>query len=104
MTAANHAQWPKRRQKGLATRIENFPSACSVTACDEHLTVVQQRSSVSGPRRVHRRSKRLKAVLRMCGIENFRGRQRAAIACAAGNQHAAVSQNCRAMIDTRSAE
>ena len=34
-------------------------------------------------------------------IENFRGRQRAAGAGSAGDKHAAVSQNCRAVIDAR---
>ena len=45
-----------------------------------------------------------KPVLRMRRIENFRGRQRAAGASSAGDKHAAVSQKCRAMIDSRSVQ
>ena len=40
----------------------------------------------------------------MSRIEDFRGRQRAAGAGAAGDQHAAVNQNCRAVIDARGVE
>ena len=42
-----------------------------------------------------------KPVLGMRRIKNFRGRQRSAGAGAAGDQHAAINQNCRAVIDAR---
>ena len=53
MTAARHAQVPKRRGKRLRRRIENFRGASGFTPGDEDGAVVQQRSSMTGARCGH---------------------------------------------------
>ena len=101
MTAARHGQRPNGRHKRSCRRIEKFRTALRITAGDENMAVVKQRSSMTRPRCAHALKRPSGNRAGMRGIKNFRGRQRSACAGAACDQHAAVSQNCRAVIDAR---